>query len=1117
MKKLYFIILLILFSLNLSAVNIKINLETALNSFLNNSSAINSNNRTITKLEYFIDSDPGFGNGISIEIIPDSNISKDLLIPMANVGTGFHTLYIRVKDNQNIWSLTQTIPFYKIPGVIDGGNKTITKLEYFVDADPGIGHGIEVLTTNESSISKDFILPLQNITTGFHTLYVRAMDNQYNWSLTLTQSFYRMPALIGSNKVISKLEYFVDTDPGFGYGNSVLTSNDTIISKDIILPLQNINAGFHTLYIRVMDNQNNWSLTHTQSFYRATSLNGSNKAITTIEYFVDTDPGLENGIKVITNNDSSISKDFILPLQNITTGFHTLYIRTKDNENNWSLTHSVPFYKMPALNGTNKTITSLEYFVDTDPGFGSGIDITVVPDSNLSKDFIANLSGLSTGFHTLYIRALDSENHWSLTQTDTFSICIPPQQAIKPVGINQICINSANSTFTIQRVTDITNYSWRINPSTAGTISGNDTIATVDWNDTYSGQVYITAITQNNCTFSLSDSLLISISNVPAAPATPIGLQSVFKGQNNVNYTVSAIPEATSYIWTLPTGATGTSSTNSISVNYGDSAISGDITVSGQNSCAIGDAATLSITVIPYQQNSTFTASVTNAWEDYTNWDHGVPGPLTIATIAASKLAIVNSNNYQCKKLIIQPKGKLTINTDKDLTINDSLILQSDVSGTASLIDNGTLHTITNIVERYIPHTFTDEFHMLASPVANQPISPVFNQTDGFYLWNEATANWIEYSNMPNFATANGGYNFIPGKGYAVSYPANVTKRFIGSLNTGSISIPLTYTAGMFSGWNFIANPYPSAINWNATSGWSRNLLSDAGSGEKAMWIWNPAAANYGAYISNAALGTNNISRTISTAQGFWVKANNAGILSMNNDVREHSDQLFLKSNTSTSDMLRLSVKGTSNSYSDELILKFGNLTDLEGAEKMFSIESTAPAIYSTKQNKNWSINLLTSVADHAVIPIGFKAGVNGNYTISVSDVNSFISPTYTYLKDLKTNTLTDLNQNATYTFTAASTDNTNRFQLLFAATPLTISNASIQLCSIYAYENKIYINSNESIQQINIFNSLGQLVKSIGKTNGKAIISMKEYASAYYIVKVVTEKNAYTEKVFVK
>jgi len=505
--------------------------------------------------------------------------------------------------------------------------------------------------------------------------------------------------------------------------------------------------------------------------------------------------------------------------------------------------------------------------------------------------------------------------------------------------------------------------------------------------------------------------------------------------------------------------------------------------------------------------STTFTATVSNEWENPTNWDHGVPGPYTNACISATKLAIVNSNNFKCKNLTVAPLGKLTINPGNDLTVSDTLTLLSDSTGTASLIDNGTLHTTTNIVERFIPHTFTDEFHMLSSPVASQPISPVFNQTNGFYLWNEPTAAWIEYADTSNFIAANLGTKFIQGKGYAVSYPTAVTKSFSGNLNTGSVNIPLTFTSGIYGGWNFIANPYPSGINWNAASGWNRTILSDADINEKAIWIWNPQAANYGAYISNAALGTNNVGRCIASAQGFWVKTDNTGVLSMNNEVREHADQVFLKSTATATDMLRLSVSGSANTFSDELILRFGNQHNGGGAEKMFSMEASAPAIYSTKLNKSWSINLLTTIADHPVIPIGFKPGVNGNYIISALGTESYGN---VILEDLKTATQQLLSVQSSYSFNAQTTDDANRFLLHFSTSG--VNDLPAKMPEIYYYKQSLTVyNPWMGKTVLNVYDVNGRLLQVFSIRKGKGSYNC-ELSKGLYIFKMMNN-----EKIFIK
>ncbi|MFZ4400699.1 MAG: T9SS type A sorting domain-containing protein [Bacteroidales bacterium] len=505
-------------------------------------------------------------------------------------------------------------------------------------------------------------------------------------------------------------------------------------------------------------------------------------------------------------------------------------------------------------------------------------------------------------------------------------------------------------------------------------------------------------------------------------------------------------------------------------------------------------------------------------------------GTLTIgpnANFVVNNSVIADRNITFGGSLTINSGKSLVINSNKNMTVNGTLtnnagttglIISADGSGNASLI-----HSTAGVnasVDRFIPHYFQDEFHMLGSPVVAQAIAPQFNELDGFYLWNEAIGDWIEYANA-NFAAANnGGTNFVPGKGYAVSYPFQTMKTFSGVLNQGSIAVPMTVTTGLtYSGFNFVANPYPSSINWDAASGWTRDVLEDAGGAQNAMWIWNAMYGNYGTYISNGGVGsgTNDVSNNIALSQGFWVKAAIPGNLNMDNGIRIHSSQAFLKSSATVTDMLRLKVNSSVNSFSDEILVKFGNAFNQNGAEKMFSITAKAPSLYTTKLNKNWSINNLTNVTDNSIIPLGFKAGENGNYTIHATDLTSFVTPTYVYLKDLKLNSITDLNQNPDYTFAATTNDIEMRFQLIFALSPLAISNQQIQHTGIYSFNNTIFINSNESINSISVYNTFGQLIKSIENADANTIISMKDNATGYYIVKVVSDKNVYSEKVLVK
>jgi len=75
----------------------------------------------------------------------------------------------------------------------------------------------------------------------------------------------------------------------------------------------------------------------------------------------------------------------------------------------------------------------------------------------------------------------------------------------------------------------------------------------------------------------------------------------VCAGQNGVGYSTTPVLNASSYTWTVPAGATIATGagTTSITVNYGPTATSGNVTVAGTNMCGNGPGSTLAVTVNP--------------------------------------------------------------------------------------------------------------------------------------------------------------------------------------------------------------------------------------------------------------------------------------------------------------------------------------------------------------------------------------------------------------------------------------------------------------------------------------------------------------------------------------
>ena len=112
-------------------------------------------------------------------------------------------------------------------------------------------------------------------------------------------------------------------------------------------------------------------------------------------------------------------------------------------------------------------------------------------------------------------------------------------------------------------------------------------------NDFAAGSVVLTQSGNGNspCTGTASDIMILTVNGAPGSAGNITGTGSVVcQGQNGVSYGVPSILRATGYIWSLPTGATIISGTNThiITVNYSNNAISGTVRVYGTNTCGDG-------------------------------------------------------------------------------------------------------------------------------------------------------------------------------------------------------------------------------------------------------------------------------------------------------------------------------------------------------------------------------------------------------------------------------------------------------------------------------------------------------------------------------------------------
>ena len=83
----------------------------------------------------------------------------------------------------------------------------------------------------------------------------------------------------------------------------------------------------------------------------------------------------------IDPNTGDLTQSYVIPVGSLT-GFNSLYIRTKDEFDVWSIYEKRIFYVTdftPQVIAATE-ITRAEYFFNTDPGFDNGTDITINPN-----------------------------------------------------------------------------------------------------------------------------------------------------------------------------------------------------------------------------------------------------------------------------------------------------------------------------------------------------------------------------------------------------------------------------------------------------------------------------------------------------------------------------------------------------------------------------------------------------------------------------------------------------------------------------------------------------------------------------------------------------------------
>lgn len=208
--------------------------------------------------------------------------------------------------------------------------------------------------------------------------------------------------------------------------------------------------------------------------------------------------------------------------------------------------------------------------------------------------FSDTISGLSANTK-YYVKAYATDGERTVYGSEvSFTTASMPDTAGIISGAQTVCQGQSSVTYTVPTIAFATSYIWTLPAGIVGTSYTNS--ITVKY-ERYFTTGSLTVKGHNEWGDGIASKLDITANLLPVIAGAISGNKTVCQGENSVTYTVPAVDNATSYKWVLPSGATGSSTTNSITVNYTKSAISGNITVKGHNDCGDGNVSYSMVTV----------------------------------------------------------------------------------------------------------------------------------------------------------------------------------------------------------------------------------------------------------------------------------------------------------------------------------------------------------------------------------------------------------------------------------------------------------------------------------------------------------------------------------------
>lgn len=357
---------------------------------------------------------------------------------------------------------------------------------------------------------------------------------------------------------------------------------------------------------------------------------------------------------------------------------------------------------------------------------------------------------------------------------------------------------------------------------------------------------------------------------------------------------------------------------------------------------------------------------------------------------------------------------------------------------------------------------------------------------------------------------------------------------FIGTKDYG-LTHTTSFAGPNHDGWNLVANPYPSTIDWLAPSGWFRSDLFNA------YYVYNADAGQMASFIGG--VGTFSLTRFIPSSQGFLVKSNGTNPQMISSEsVKSRQNPSFMRSdensNTSSTDesLVRMTLTKIGSVKYDESVIRFNSNANGQGfdanldAPKYYPFETNSVAVGIIKANEHFAISSFNTLNAETQIPLVVKVQPNGTYNLHFDGIaqliNNYPEPffaDYLVIEDNSTGEIFNITNNANYSFVTSANDSVKNFTLRFSNPVITnVQNVKSNYeVTIATDQNGAFVlfnlAENEQVS-INVYNTLGQNVtenENLSIKNGKYYLkNTGKLSEGIYLVNVKFDNKMYTSKI---